>query len=379
MWRVPEPKPRRKLVALIAAALVALGAGVAFVPVERTLTCVCQVDAVERWTFRELRPGTYESRAIDNISGRTTFYRLYQFDRPTFLEFHAARPPAGRPAESGAPAAAAVSACAAGEVVGRLSSSSLNVELNQRLSDLKNAQAYLAALKGGAKPETVDMARVAVQQARAALVAHEPSYERDRDLYAADLISASVWEETAGRRDLLELGLRLAEAELHVVETGARPEDIAAAEVAVAACERELAVIQALVTDQDVRVPITGELRPDSSSGGLIGAVRLDTVMVCMLVAQSSGHLPRAGQRFDVHLPGTTPGPRRGSVVRVDHRILDTEAGPFLTVFGVLANGEGRLVEGMEGHARVRCGRTTLLDRLWDGLRRAWRREVLVL
>lgn len=192
-----------------------------------------------------------------------------------------------------------------------------------------------------------------------------------------DLISEELWDETAARHDLLRVGLQLAEAELRVFESGARPEDIAAAQVEVEACESELEQVRSMLVAQDIRTPVAGSLRLGGDEITLLSVVRLDTVVVRILVPQRFGALAHEGQPFRAFIPGTGARHLDGTITRIDRRTLPTAAGPFMMAYGLVDNASAELAEGMEGRSRIMCGKTTLLAQLWYGVTRAWRREIL--
>ena len=118
----------------IVAAVLVVAAVVALVPIDHTLSCSCVLDASHRWTFSEMRPGTFVSRSVNNIAGQTEQFRLFQFDRPAFLDIRFASLDFG---EDAAPY------CTEGQMLASVSSSALNIEMAERHSDLDRSRAVL--------------------------------------------------------------------------------------------------------------------------------------------------------------------------------------------------------------------------------------------
>jgi len=370
MTQIGPPQPHRswRLGLGIAVVCLAVAAVAALVPIDHTLSCSCVLDASHRWTFAELRPGTFVSRSVDNIVGQTLQFRLFQFDRPAFLDINFASFDHGDDAQA---------VCAEGQLLASVGSSALNIEMAERSSDLHRARAVLEGLRGGAKPELIEHAQIAVEHAQTELANHESVYHRQRQLNEQDLISAGDWEEAAARYELLKVDLQLAEANLRVLQSDARPEDIAAAEVTVTACEQELAAVRTRLTAQDIVAPMSGRFHVGTTGTALLSITRLDTLVIRALIPQSSGHLPQVGQRIRTYIPGTGTGRLDGRIERIDRRTVTTPSGPYLTVYGVLVNPSAALDEGMEGRAKIYCGRTTLLAKIWQDVVTAWHRELM--
>jgi len=339
----------------------------AFIEVDRTVGGACLVEPSVRWTLTELRPGSYESKATDLTTGQTIHYRLYQFDRPAFLDLNLPR------------FASEVDSrieCVAGKCVASVSSSSLDIDRVERISALERAKAQLASLKAGAKPERLNLARVAVEQARAELEAYRPTFERHKRLRGEGIVSEQLWEEVSATQRLRELNLKLAEAELKVLTTGDQPEEIAAAEIKVAGLQEELDAVEAMASAQNIVSPVSGWLRLGGPDGAMVSVTGLDSMVVRIMVPQRVGHLPDKEYPTKALVPGVSQELATGYVLRVDRRAVLTEAGPYITVYALVGNPTGLLEEGMQGRARVYCGRTSLLNRMWEDLTRVVRSEM---
>ncbi len=339
----------------------------AFVQVERTVSGACLVEPSVRWTLTELRPGSFESKAVDLITGQTVHYRLYQFERPTFLELQLPRFDSEVDSRI---------KCNAGDPVASVRSSALDIDLAERTSALAQARALLVSLRSGAKPEELDQAEVARDQARADLEAYRPTYERHLRLHEEGIVSDQLWEEVSATYRLKELGVQLAEAGLRVLTAGARPEEIEAAEVTVAGLEEELEAVAAMASAQEVVSPVSGWLRLGGPDAAMVSVTGLDSMIVRIMVPQHRGHLPETGQLTRALVPGVIREPAVGRIARVDRRAVVTAAGPFVAVYGIVENADGNLEEGMQGRAKVYCGQTSLLELIWDEMTRGVRREL---
>jgi hypothetical protein len=341
--------------------------------IDRVVSGACQVDPCMRWSLTELRAGSFESRTLDLVSGDILDYRLYQFDRPAFLNLEL--PGGGKSAGAG-------QWIERGQAVAKIQSSGLDLELAERRTALEEARAELSQLQGGSKPEELDRARIAERRARAELDTFLPQYQRQRGLHDEGIVSEDIWEETAARKNLLELDLELAAAQVRVLASDAQPEEIAGAEATLRAIADELAAVESMHTATEICAPLTGQLRAGdglSLAGDalpLMSIARLDTMVVQILIPQHLAYLVREGIPFKIYVPGVTTELTPGEVVRVDRRASSTMAGSFILVYGLVANEKGDLAEGMRGRVKLSCGKDTLLGRLWHDLSQSFKLEM---
>jgi len=331
-----------------------LAAG-AMIPVDRTVSGPCVVTAGTRWALAEVAAGTYESKAVDHVRDLVLHHRLYRFDRPAFLDLDLSR----------VGGAGSGTRCEAGDLVARIASSSLAVEIAARETELARARVEATSAREGAKPEEVEHAHLALEHARAALEAERIHRERQRALHARQLIPDDAWDEVEANHRLRELEVRLAESDLAIATTGLSPERVAAAESVVVRLERELLTLREIDSCQGVRTPLAGRLRLGGSPGVLAVVTRPDPMVLEILVPQSCGDRVKAGQPVRARVPGVRPDPE-GEVLRVDRLPLSSAAGPFLRVWATVPNGAGALEDRMEGRARIACGRGSVAARVWS-------------
>jgi|GEM_PF-1856887 len=357
MNTVPEPRQLGRLWLLLLLGLVLVVVLCAFVPAESKVGGACVLEPSARWTLAEIRPGSFESRAVDLAADRMIHYRLYQFDRSSFMDLQLP----GLHEDD-------VVFGEEGQVVARISDSSLELALAEKKRELNEARAVLASLMGAAKAEEIDRAEVNRSLAEAELETCRERYRRQQSLFEDGITSRDDWEEARGDYRVKQLNLELAEAELMVLTTGARPEEIATARVAVQGLENELAALESMNEAQEIRCPVSGRLSLGGETGMIMSAAVLDSMVVRILLPQQLGAFPQVGQTYHAHVPGA--GEVEGRVIRVDRRALQTGAGTYLTVLGLADNPHGILEEGMQGRAEIRCGKSNLLQCLAGDLLR---------
>ena len=137
-------------------------------------------------------------------------------------------------------------AVSAGAVLARLDSQPMRDGVSLAEARVAEAQARLALLRAGSRSQEIEQARARVSEAEAALENAENEYTRQRDLTAKRLSSRSLLDSTLAQRDQASARLAASREALALAVEGARGEDIAAAEAALAGAmaQRDQALTQ---------------------------------------------------------------------------------------------------------------------------------------
>ena len=365
MARTPEAQRVRRVWFAIFGGLILAVVLAGLIRIDRRVAGACLVHPASRWTLTERSPGSVESRAVDLATNETLHYRLYQF-KESFLDFDLPRAPAQNGDRT---------QCEQGDLVARVSASSLDLELAERRTALERARATLASLQSGSKPEEVQRARVELERAEAALETFRSTYEREKDLNETGVVSDSQFEATSATLRLRELDVELARSELSVLESGARLEDVKAAEVLIESLSKEYAAVNRVLSAQDIYAPIRGFIMLGGQDGTLVTIANSDSMVAEILVPQRDAHYPHIDDEIRVELPGLEDRDIRGRVVRVDRRAMITNAGPFIRAYGIVPNVDYILEEGMEGRAWIFVGRESILKMIGGDIERAFEWE----
>ncbi|GAB6166266.1 efflux RND transporter periplasmic adaptor subunit [Thermostilla marina] len=115
-----------------------------------------------------------------------------------------------------------------GDLLAKIDPTDFEVELNSAKGALARAEAELAKMQAGARPEEIEQLKAAVASAKAAYERAQKDYERDSQLVASRTISQQDFDLTKQRVEQTEAELRQAEEALAIGLRGAREEDIAA-------------------------------------------------------------------------------------------------------------------------------------------------------
>jgi len=122
----------------------------------------------------------------------------------------------------------------AGELLATLDSQPQRDALAVAEARVAEAQARLAELRAGSRPQEIEQARARVDEAQAALQNAEKEYRRQRELTQKNLSSQGLLDSALAQRDAAAARLAAAREALALAVEGARAEDITAAEAALA-------------------------------------------------------------------------------------------------------------------------------------------------
>jgi len=106
-----------------------------------------------------------------------------------------------------------------------------NVERNLKATEaqLQEKQATLRLLQAGSRPEEIDKAEKELETARASVAFSKPRADRYARLFADRMVSEQEYENALRQKDTDEHRLAEAEAQVRLVRSGARREEIEAA------------------------------------------------------------------------------------------------------------------------------------------------------
>ena len=121
----------------------------------------------------------------------------------------------------------------------------LESDIALRKAELRAAQAQLDQLLAGSRPQEIQQARAAVEDAKAQKDEAKADWDRAQDLFKNDDISRQQYDQYRTRLDSTTALLRQAEERLALVVEGPRKEDIEAARAQVARAEAALRVSEA--------------------------------------------------------------------------------------------------------------------------------------
>ncbi|MBW3552714.1 MAG: HlyD family efflux transporter periplasmic adaptor subunit [Gemmatimonadetes bacterium] len=149
-------------------------------------------------------------------------------------------------------------AVARGEELARLDAAELEARVAAARAQADAARAMLAELEAGARGEEVAQGRAGVRAAEQRLADADRDLARARALFEGGAVSREALDKAETARALAGEALEQAREQLRAVETGPRPERVAAQRAAVASAEAVVGQAEAALANAVIRSPLDG-------------------------------------------------------------------------------------------------------------------------
>ncbi len=117
--------------------------------------------------------------------------------------------------------------------------------ITQAEGALRTANANLARVLAGSRPEEIDQAREGLQQAHLTTDLARQNLDRTRDLFTQGLVSRQQLDQAQNQLDTAQAQVRAAQAKVREVQAGSTPQDIAVARSQMHEAESALATARA--------------------------------------------------------------------------------------------------------------------------------------
>lgn len=161
----------------------------------------------------------------------------------------------------------------AGQVLAKVDSKALEIQVEQAKANLASAQAKLASLQAGSRPQQVAQSQAGVQQTAASLENARKNYERAAELYEEGAMSAQQRDTALTALQVAEAQHKAASESYSLVAEGASAEDIQFAQAQVAQAAAALKSAQLQLDNSTIVSPVSGVIAKKAVDEGEIIAV----------------------------------------------------------------------------------------------------------
>lgn len=157
-----------------------------------------------------------------------------------------------------------------GEILAILDSSSYDAQFHEANANLLAAQARLAELRNGSRPEEIRLAEAELREAEETLKQAKLKYERNLNLKSG-VLSAEEFEQAQYAYTSLTQRIAKLQTTLELTRIGPRQERIDAATAEVKLAEARLRRAKWLLDNCTIRAPVSGTiLKKNAEIGGLV-------------------------------------------------------------------------------------------------------------
>lgn len=145
-----------------------------------------------------------------------------------------------------------------GQILAYMDASNLQGQYTQARGQLAQAQANLAKVVAGNRPQDISQAAAQLANDRAALGSAEATFQQNQQLFSAGALAQRDLITARATRDQAAAQVRKSQQALELQQVGSRPEDIATARAQVLSAQGALETIQADLDDAIIRAPFGG-------------------------------------------------------------------------------------------------------------------------
>lgn len=246
-----------------------------------------------------------------------------------------------------------------GDVLVRIEAEEIRLQVRQAAAALELAEANLARVRAGARPEERSQAQALVDQARASFEAAKEAYERTKILFEENVISEQEMDKAETQYQVAKSQLASAEQQLNMVLKGAKPEEIRAAEAQVAQAKAAYDLASLQLSNAEVRAPISGIVAQRMvDEGAMIGVtspvcaiVDTDTIRVTLGVSEEDVVDLAAGREAEITVDSIPGRSFAGKIVSISPA-ADKQTRLFSVVVEA-PNPDGSLRPGMYATVRI--------------------------
>lgn len=246
-----------------------------------------------------------------------------------------------------------------GDLLVRIEAEEIRLQVRQAAAALELAEANLARVRAGARPEERSQAQAVVDQARASFEAAKEAYERTKILFEENVISQQEMDKAETQYQVAKSQLASAEQQLNMVLKGAKPEEIRAAEAQVAQAKAAYDLASLQLSNAEVRTPINGVVAQRMvDEGAMIGVtspvcaiVDTDTVRITLGVSEEDVVDLAAGREAEITVDSIPGRSFAGKIVSISPA-ADKQTRLFSVVVEA-ANPDGSLRPGMYATVRI--------------------------
>ncbi|TKJ34035.1 hypothetical protein CEE39_02985 [bacterium (candidate division B38) B3_B38] len=145
-----------------------------------------------------------------------------------------------------------------GDLICRLDSEKLEIQLQQARARQKELQYRLALIRKGARTEEIERAKSSLEKALSNLKDAERNYQRAKELFQDEALPPAELDKAKLRVEVNQRLVEISQKEYEILQQGSRPEEVKMAEAALEGVKHQVAYIQAQLADTFIYTPRKG-------------------------------------------------------------------------------------------------------------------------
>jgi len=145
-----------------------------------------------------------------------------------------------------------------GDTIARIDARDFKINIMRLQAALKEAQAGLTAMKAGARAEDIASLEARLTAAQVQMKDAKANFRRQKELLENNVTTQAAYDSSQAAYDTARANLNMAEQELKKARSGARIEDIQAAEAGIKRIKADLRAAENALNDTRLKAPFDG-------------------------------------------------------------------------------------------------------------------------
>lgn len=342
-------RPGRNLLVLPAVAVIAVL--LFFLPIEvpYSVSAPGKIMPAKEWILTKGSDGTLISYTTDHLSGVAAGYTVSQFERGDAVSFQMR------------PGFTCGNDVSIHDTIAYINSNELEKSFYELKGDLETANASLEYDISGEKETIISQESGNLSLMKKQAEEQLKIFKRVEALFQRNLASQEEYDIAKGTAELNEINIRIAEARLKTVQTGAKPQQLEIVRSQITSLKRQLDIIQKKMGSYTITSPIDGVINRASSGDTLLMVSGTADFIVLVPVRWDYHSYIKTGQVITVEIPGTTHYPE-AEIINMDKKVSFLNGSQVFMVTAIVRKNSNELIGGVLTHCNVDCGKVTLIE-----------------
>ena len=263
-----------------------------------------------------------------------------------------------------------------GQVIASFSSTQYKTQLKEIEARIEQAEAHYQLLENWPDPEEIQNAEDKLAQAELKLKSKKSELDRAKKLKEQNLISEEDFENITTDHSVLIKERNIAENELKILEAGTKPEQLKMAQAEVEKLKAEAELLEEQIQASEIKSPISGIVTTVKTDSNFLSIENIDTVRVLIYVSEKDMDVVQPGLRVKTKVRSYPFNSFYGEVTRISQQSESFGSRKVFRITSKVPNTEQLLRSGMTGHAKIYCGKRSLINVLTRRIIRYLRVEI---
>ncbi|NIP41877.1 MAG: hypothetical protein GWO41_15230 [candidate division Zixibacteria bacterium] len=262
-----------------------------------------------------------------------------------------------------------------GDILLQISSNHFESQLEQTNAEIQRARAEYELLLSDPKAAELARASAALEEEKLKQINVEQEYQRAKKMYEKGLISEEEWEAAKTTRYVQNKKVDISQSEVDLLKEGPKAEELFSQEAEIRRLESKAEYLREQIAACTIRAPFSGTITRFGVDDELISISRTDSVEVNIRVPEDQIDILAVDQDMKFRVAGYPHISFMGKVDKVIASSHSNGSESHFVAISTVPNSQGLLKDGMDGYAKIYCGKTSVANNILRKLVRFFRVE----